>query len=277
LALLRLLSRVEGPVLSEVISVISELLRQNGGTEYEEQTLRVLCQKFVALADVAARTAILQIVGDMHERHPLFGPALLKFLVNNFEGLPGEVKLQSLALAAKLTIFGSDSEIPLYFLKICARNPEFDIQDRARLLVALLLTPSENLRLKAREILSPCRPPAKWTDQGSESQFTIGSLSQLFGREIAGYERLPEWAENGEIPPDSVRMPPKKAPVKRVLGHEEDGDEEEDIDISEFFDAEKGTAPVPEGEEDGEELAEEEGEEEEVDGEPEEDIDGFFN
>jgi AP-3 complex subunit beta len=274
LALLKLLSRVEGPVLAEVVSVIAELLQKHRGTEDEEQTLRVLCRKFATMTDVSARAAILKIVGDMHSIHPTFGPLVLKFLAGNFDGLPGEVKLQALNLAARLVVIGTQSEIPLYFLRVCARDLEFDIRDRSRLLIGILTTPSESLQTKARQIFNPELKSAKWTEIEREKQFVIGSLSQFFGREVGGYEPLPDWAEESEIPPDSVRLPPKKLPIKksRVESEEEDVLEEEDLDINEFFDHEKEKADKKEEIDEGEEEVTEE----ETDVEPEEDIDGFF-
>jgi AP-3 complex subunit beta len=272
-----LLSRVEGVVLAEVISAIAELLQKNRGTEDEEQTLRVLCRKFATMTDVGARAAILQIVGEVHPTHPTFGPLLLKFLAGNFGGLPGEVKLQALTLAARLVVIGSQSEIPLYFLKICARDLEFDIRDRAKLLIGILTTPSEGFQAKTRQVLNPERRRAKWTEIEKGKEFVIGSLSQFFGREVGGYEPLPDWAEEAEIPPDSVRLPPKKMPIKKshIESEGEEVGEEEDLDINEFFDTEKEQKSKNEGIDRGE--GEEEATEEETDVEPEEDIDGFFN
>jgi hypothetical protein len=277
LALLKLLSRAEGAVLAEVVSVIAELLRRSRGTEDEAQTVRALCRKFATMTDVGARAAILQIVGDVHITHPSFGPSLLHFLANNFQALPGEVKLQSLALAAKVVVIGTESEIPLYLLKACTQDPAFDIRDRARLLLALLTAPSESLRAKAREILNPQKKPAKWTETATERQFVIGTLSQYFAREVGGYEPLPDWAEEADIPPASVRMPEKKAVVRRARSEEEEPGEEEDVDVNEFFETEKAAVERNDADDDAEEAAEEDAAEEEVDGEPEEDINGFFD
>jgi hypothetical protein len=173
-------------------------------------------------------------------------------------------------------VLGTDSEIPLYLLKVWARDLEFDVRDRARLLVGLLTAQSERLQEAAPQILNPDRTPAKWTELESERQFAIGTLSQFFGREVAGYEALPDWANEAEIPPDSVRMPAQKAVPKKQGSRnpeEEDSEEEGEVDISEFFDTEKDAVEaVGRGEE-----AEEDPGEEEVDGEGEEDIDGFFD
>jgi AP-3 complex subunit beta len=237
-ALLKLLSRVEGALLGAVLSVIAELLRRRRGTEDERGSVRALCRKFATMQDSGVRAAILQIVGDLQDVHGECAVGMLKFLAGNFGGLSGEVKLRALALAAKLVAVGTESEVPLYFLKMSESDEAFDIRDRARLLVALLSAPSESLKAKTREMLTPISPPATWTDPKPEREFVIGTLSQFFGRELGGYEALPDWAEASELPADSVRLPPRQeAPSGRCGAPEEEGwEEEDDVDISAFFD-----------------------------------------
>lgn len=236
--LLRLMSRAKGSVLAEVVLVLATILRKRRGTDDEAQALKHLCRKFVVINDGAARAAVLSIVGDMHETHPEFAPQLLRYIAQNFEQESAEVRLQALTLAAKLVVLGTESQVPMYLLKICERDTEFDVRDRARFLVALLETTNEKIKNSLKELLFPARKPPKWTTvDSSVSQYQIGTFSHLFSREVSGYEPLPEWAEESELPPDSVRTQIKKLPdgttaeVKEI----ENGSDEGEIGIEDFF------------------------------------------
>jgi len=99
----------------------------------------------------------------------------------------------------------------------------------------------------------------------------IGTVSQFFGREMPGYDPLPEWAEEGELPPESVR-----AAVKRIGGQEflvgidrdeEPGDDDDGGDINAFFGDEPGAEEDGGDEEDEADAGENEVNEEEEDGE----------
>ena len=248
--LLRLMGRAEGRVLAEVVLVMATILRKRRGTDDEAQALKHLCRKFVVIKDGSARAAVLSIVGDMHETHPEFAPQLLRYIAKNFDTESAEVRLQALTLAAKLVVVGTESEIPMYLLKVCERDTEFDVRDRARFLVAILETTNEKIKSKLKELLFPPRKPPKWTAvDSSVGQYQIGTFSHLFNREVSGYEPLPEWADESELPPDSVRVQIRKLPDGTTTQIQEVGDDNdnEDVDIEDFF-----------GHDDDEEFEEEE-------------------
>jgi AP-3 complex subunit beta len=281
-SLLGLMGRSDGIVLSEVVVVVSLLLRKKRGSEDEGAALRELCRKFPIIKDSGARAAILSLIGDLHDTHPTIAPQMLRFLGKNITNEPGEVRLQALTLAAKLTAIGSDSQIPGYILKICSRDPEFDVRDRARFLTALLETPNDVLKANLRAILFPPAKLPKWSSLDRvKAQYQIGTLSQVFGRELGGYEPLPEWAAESELPPDSVRNVVRKIDGREFVVREDgEEDEEEDvININDFFGEEK-EAPDDEEEEADEEEDEPKGAQpvaQEEDDEEEQDLDGFFD
>lgn len=207
-SLIRLLGRSEGQVLSEVVVVISHLLMKKRGTEDEAMALRQLCRKFNIVKDPTARAAVLSIVGDLYDTHKAYAPQLLRFVGQNFSEEPGEVRLQALTLAAKLVASGEDREIPIYILKIGERDMEFDVRDRAKFLLAILESECEDIQRNIKELLFPERKTPTWsTTLGYNSEFMIGTYSHFFNRAVSGYESLPDWAPEDEIPDDSVRNP----------------------------------------------------------------------
>ena len=212
MSLLRLMGRAEGAVLSEVVLVIAHILRKRRGTEDEAQALRQLCRKFVVVKDPSARAAVLSIVGDMYETHPEFAPQILRYVAQNLLEEPGEVRLQALTLAAKLIACGVEPSIPLYVLKVGQRDSEFDIRDRARFLLCLVNSESEDIRANLKALLFPERRAPTWSaaDAGG-SEFQLGTLSHFFNRAVAGYDPLPDWAPEDQLPEESVRQPAEAA------------------------------------------------------------------
>jgi AP-3 complex subunit beta len=207
-SLIKLLGRAEGTVLSQVVLVTSHLLRRRSGSEDEAQALRQLCRKFIAIKDASARSAVLSIVGDMHETHGDFAPQLLRHIANGYAEEQGTVRLQALTLAAKLIALGTTSKVPLYVLKIGERDAEYDVRDRARFLLALVQNDADEIRGNLRALLFPARKPPQWTaiDAGC-SEFQIGTFSHFFDRAVGDYEPLPDWAAESELPDESVRSP----------------------------------------------------------------------
>jgi AP-3 complex subunit beta len=284
-ALLRLAGRV-----SESIPVLAQLFRRKRRTDDEAQALRSLCRKFPTFPGAATRAAILGIVGEMHDVYPEYAPQLLRFLGRRLGEEDLDVRLQALGLAARIIALETSSEVPVFILRTCGRDTEFDVRDRARLLLALLNAPNQRLREGMKTVLATAAKPPKWATQLEETEFIIGSLSQYFGRELPGYEPLPEWAEESEIPPDSVRAPVRKIGGMEIVvgGDEEDEeDEEEEFDINEFFGDErpKKVAEVAgAGDEEDEAEQEEEAEADEADAPADEnadaeedDLEGFFD
>jgi AP-3 complex subunit beta len=278
------MDRAEGIVLSQVILVLSVLLKKRRASDDERTALRRICRKLPVVKDGGIRAAILSLVGDMHETHPEFGPLLLRFLARNLETEASEVKIQALTLAAKLIVLGCESQVPLYVVKWCARDGEFDVRDRAQFLRALLETDNEQLKGNLKAVLFPPGKIPKWSNlERTQPQFLIGTLSHYFGRELGGYEPLPEWAPESDLPPDSIRNPVKKIDGKDVVIGDEDAEEDEEagIDINAFF----GEVKEDGDDEEEEEAAEEEEPPKKGNGvgadadeeEEEQDLDGFFD
>jgi AP-3 complex subunit beta len=230
-SLLRLMGRADGAVLSEVVLVIATILRKRRGTEDEAQALRQLCKKFLLVKDPSARAAVLSIVGDMYETHPEFAPQLLRYVAQNFLEEPGEVRLQALTLAAKLLSCGYDSAIPMYVLKVGERDSEFDIRDRARFLLCIVESDCEDIKAHIKELLFPVRKAPTWTaiDSGV-SEFQLGTFSHFFNRAVSGYDPLPDWAPEDQLPEESVRTPDER--------EEDEGNgtgANDNLELSDFF------------------------------------------
>jgi AP-3 complex subunit beta len=241
LTLLRLMGRAEGVVLAEVVVVLAHILRRKRGTDDEAHALKHLCRRFPFIKDGQARAAVLSIVGDLHETHAEFAPQLLRYIAQNFAEESGEVRLQSLTLAAKLIALGSDPQIPLYLLKVCERDVEFDVRDRARLLLALLESQNTKIQSRVKSLLFPPRKPPNWSALDRSTNYQIGTFSQLFDRPVSGYEPLPEWAE--ELPDSSVRnvtIKDKHGNLVVVSGVDDAPDEDKVVDFDHFFSDDDG-------------------------------------
>ncbi|OHS98534.1 Adaptin N terminal region family protein [Tritrichomonas foetus] len=236
-SLLRLMNRAEGTVLSEVVLVIAHILRQKRGTDDEAQALRQLCRKFLVIKDADARAAVLSIVGDMHETHPEFAPQLLRHIALYYLNEPAKVRLQALTLAAKLIACGIDSQVPNYVLKIGERDSEFDIRDRARFLLALLKNTADDIRHHLKQLLFPVRQNPLWSNAAdgiASNQFQIGTFSHYFNRAFSGYEPLPDWAPEDELPDESVRAQVKVLPDGTKMTSLA-GDDDDTLDINDWF------------------------------------------
>lgn len=235
LSLLRLMSRSEGPVLSEVVLVIAHLLRKRRNTEDELHALKSLARKFIEVKEPSARAAVLSIVGDMYETYPEFAPQLLRYVAQNFSDEPGEVRLQALTLAAKLLACGADQAIPMYVLRIGERDSEFDIRDRAHFLLSILASKCSDIVKNMKSLLFPTRTAPTWTiTDAGVSEFQLGTFSHFFNRAVTGYDPLPDWADEETLPPESVRTPPEG---------EEDGNAfsgGKEVGLADFFSGDDG-------------------------------------
>ena len=217
------------------LAVISYIIRQKRGTEDEAQALKKLCSKFLVIKDTTARTAVLSIVGDMNETHPDFAYQLLKHIAINYLNEPDRVRLQSLTLAAKLIASGSDTKVPIYVIKIGQRDSEYDIRDRANFLIALINNQTEEIKDNLKNILCPNQIEPNWVNNKSDANyFTIGSISHFFNHTFAGYEPLPDWAPEDQLPDESVRSQVRMLPDgKRMVAIS--GDDDDYVDINQWF------------------------------------------
>jgi AP-3 complex subunit beta len=282
--LLKLMGRSEGQILAEVVLVIAHILRKNRGTDDEAHALKQLCRKFLVIKDPQARAAVLSIVGDMHRVHPEFAPQLLKHIAKHFNEEPAEVRLQSLTLASKLISCGTQSKIPIYVLKLGERDNEYDVRDRARFLCALIETKATEISSKLQGLLFPERSAPNWTQADNfGTDFQIGTFSHFFNRELDGYEGLPDWAPEEEIPDESVRYSKAQASISKSYetsyGDDQEQDGEEAADLNSFFSDDQDDDDEKEyySEAEEEEEEPEEAPQAQVDEVDQNDEDDFFN
>ena len=216
--LLRLLNQAEEKVLNKLVLTISQILRQKRGTDDESQALKYLCKKFLLIKEPNARTAVLSIVGDMYETHPEYARELLRYIALYYLNEQSRVRLQSMTLAAKLIASGDDSKIPLYILQVGERDAEYDIRDRAQFYLSIINNQSEEVIERLKIILFPPKPVSKlYTDNCDDydseyNKFTLGTLSHYFNKSMDGYEALPDWAPEDELPDESVRSQVQLSP-----------------------------------------------------------------
>jgi AP-3 complex subunit beta len=234
--LIKLIGRTEGKVLNEVVFNISCLLRLRG-TEDQSEALKQLCKKFVIVKDHEARAAIISIVGDMYEAHQAYAPQLLQYVARDIENESAEVKLQSLTLSAKLIACGYEKkEVPMYVLQICQQDEEFDIRDRARFLLCLIENKNEEIKRNLKQLLFTQREQPTRSIADLCSEFQIGTFSHFFNRAIQGYERLPDWAPEDQLPAASSRNNGFiDAPTENGAANEAESSNEEEL--SDFFGA----------------------------------------
>jgi AP-3 complex subunit beta len=116
----------------------------------------------------------------------------------------------------------------------------------------LLESSNERLRGKIKNLLFPPRKPPNWSalDRGSKD-YQIGSFSQLFDRALGGYEPLPDWAPDDELPDSSVRNVSVDGKQIEAAGDEnEDADDKGVLDFDDFFrDGDEGDAEEEQAEE----------------------------
>ena len=332
-SLLRLLGRTDGKILSEVVLAVSNILRKQKGSECEKTALKQLCRKFLQITEPNARAAILCIVAELHKSNPEFAPQLLRYIGKNYTSQPPEVRLVAMTLAAKVIAIGTDSQVPLYVIKLGERDSEFDVRDRARFFRVLVDKSPDTIKSKLEQFLYPqnkkeeTKPaeekpkeeeapkeegqepeteqkeekPAEEEEEKketeeqepenpSQTEYQIGTFSHIFQRELPGYEDLPDWAPESELPDEKVRWGISNGDE----GEYEDDYEYEDgadgkhkkrtTNINDFFSDEDSTnqAEYEEEEEyaEEEEAAEEENNEkpkEASDEEEEGKEDGFFD
>ena len=84
-------------------------------------------------------------------------------------------------------------------------TPSYDLRDRARLYRALLAVPSST-DLASLLLLAPKPVPLAPSPSESRRHFTLGSASLVVGVDgIKGYERIPDWVEEGREPDPKLR------------------------------------------------------------------------
>lgn len=274
--LLQLLGQVDGKILTDCILSIAHILKRGKKTKEDRQAIRTLARKFLAISDPQAKSAILAIIGDCHTSHPEFAPQLLRVIAKSYNEQHPDVRLQSLSLAARVISTGTEEKVPEFLLKLGQADVEFDIRDRARFLMALVNSKNELLHKKLEEIMFQPRTAPAWTQIDETNNFALGTFSHLFNHEVAGYEPVPEWAPEEQLPVDSVRRPLN---AYGEVEEEDDGEEDENgVSLNEFFVGTDSGAEYEAEEEDGaeeEETGDEEVGEEEEEGK--EENDEFFN
>nr|CDS32913.1 AP 3 complex subunit beta 2 [Hymenolepis microstoma] len=206
--LLRLMSRKNESLVGESVVVMRKLLQMQT-TDHRDIILH-LAQMVEEITIPSARASILWLLGEYGHRVPKIAPDVLRKMAKTFSKEHISVKIQVLNLAAKLCIVNPKQTLLLaqYVFTLAKYDQNYDIRDRSRMFRALIFPKNADssnpdaifLAKNVKKILLATKPaPVLRSTFADRSQFRVGTMSQLLGREITNYVELPEWPE---VPPD---------------------------------------------------------------------------
>ncbi len=216
-----------GAVVAECLKVIRHLMQSKSGVLTSsigtskqgqiEHMIRKLARLLSQMTLPSARASVIWLIGEFQEHVPSYAPDVLRLLAKGFKDEDVEVKLQIVNMAAKLNLaYPSDGKIEQllkYILDMAKYDVNYDLRDRARLMVAAS-TKSSVLRgavgtSRAKKVGFAGSSTSKYGGVPS-SHFSIGSLSEIVGHKVQGYHTLSEWRTSQ--PETSLRDVPSAAP-----------------------------------------------------------------
>lgn len=174
-----------------------------------------LARLFATSASPLARASILFVIGEYAPRNGSIAAEVLRCVAKTFREEDAQVKLEALALAAKLlrsaearagAYYGLLERLAQYLFTLARYDQDFDVRDRARLLRALL---SGTLAARCGTLLLREKPVPQVVSPSATNRFDEGTMSHLISEPVAGYAALPPFAD--DVPPPSVRDPVAKA------------------------------------------------------------------
>eukprot|EP00981_Chlorochromonas_danica_P008375 scaffold2163_cov158-Ochromonas_danica.AAC.10 len=215
----------EERLVTECVVVLRQLLQQaNSGDNQSVGCINALKSLIkllliddpkLRIEEPRARACIVWLVGEFHERLRKVSLDVLRILASGFMGESTICKLQIMNLAAKLSVYFADNDkaqsLMTYVLELCRYDMDTDLRDRARMLTALmgLAPPSDDNHHIDEDalgelcehagaiLLAPKLPPVTLVgaadDEGLPS-LAMGSLSQVVGHTVRGYQSLGAWS-----------------------------------------------------------------------------------
>ncbi|KAJ4460130.1 Adaptor protein complex 3 (AP-3); beta subunit [Paratrimastix pyriformis] len=195
--LLGLITARDENVVGEAVVAIKNLLQQSPRDQDNSRIIRHMAHILPDTRIPLARASIVWVMGEYCASLRDIGPDSLRVLVKGFCEEATEVKMQILNLAVKLYLDQPDKTGLLlqHALNLARYDMAFDLRDRARFFRALIFD-------GATPALSGMAPVDA---NSSTTRYTLGSLTHIVGRPVAGYEPLPAFPL---VAPDpSVRIP----------------------------------------------------------------------
>ncbi len=194
-------------------------------------TVERLAGRLDTIHDPNARATVVWLTGQYAEGSSAvdglasYAPDVLRRMAKTFKEEKGVVKLQVLTMAAKLSVLSTDeriSQLTKYVLQMARYDADWDVRDRARMLVGLLAGLDPTLDSDEREGVVLRREQVKMVlFQGKKNvveldetgkgiivclaasltfilvNATIGTWSAITGKHSIDEPILPDWLENG--------------------------------------------------------------------------------
>jgi len=257
-------------VVGETVVVLRQLLQQNSASETSTKILNQLVKMLIAdngIDEALARSSIVWLVGEFHDKLAKVAPDVLRILAAGFMDESTETKTQILNLAIKQALLLPDDDnvqaLMQYVLELARYDLDTDLRDRSRFMTALMgLAPSNEsegaeapvideealgeLNEHAMGImLSPKLPPVTLlgsVDVEGLPNFNVGSLSSLVGHYISGYEPLSSWPDTQPDPNvrDALRLNQQDSEPSQILRtskgkNDNDSDSDDKADLTDFY------------------------------------------
>eukprot|EP01134_Creolimax_fragrantissima_P007651 CFRG7651T1 len=143
-----------------------------------------------------ARASVTWLVGEHAIDHPKLGPDVLRVQIKDFASMEKVEKLQILNLATKLYLVRAKrSERYLnYALMLAKYDSDYDIRDKSRFIVGILSMKEKNIQYDRLKRLILCsKPPPALPAKPPKDDLQLGTLSQVVGRRLPGYQALPDF------------------------------------------------------------------------------------
>lgn len=242
--LLNQISAFDNILVSEVLTVMRHLIQQDP-TSHRKTVVRLARNLDKTTSPEARATIIWLVgeFANLDPDNNI-APDVLRILLKGFADESEVAKQQIVLLAAKVYLLflqkesgnvssekddttasqdggaevanntaNLDHPIPKLwaYAQLLARyDTSYDLRDRARLFKALLANP-QSIQLAALLLLAPKPVPHSPSPSESRKGLMLGSTTLVLGKDVAGvlglpgYERLPDWVEEGREPDATLR------------------------------------------------------------------------
>ncbi|KAI1503102.1 adaptin N terminal region-domain-containing protein [Biscogniauxia marginata] len=227
--LLGQITSLDGTLAAESLTVIRHLIQQD--PQAHMGTVVRLAKNLDSATDPHARATIIWLVGEFSglNGEDNIAADVLRILLKAFADESEVAKRQIVLLAAKVYLHHinrenekekpQDEETPTsppsdhpiaqlwdYVLLLVRYDTSYDLRDRARLYKALLAVP----QLATLMLLAPKPAPQAPSPSEARKGFMLGSSALVLAggggvHGLRGYERLPDWVEEGHEPDPKLR------------------------------------------------------------------------
>ncbi|KNC84278.1 hypothetical protein SARC_03504 [Sphaeroforma arctica JP610] len=169
--------------------------------EYRDSVTRVIrsLAKLLMKGQITvptARASVTWLVGEHVKQLPKLGPDVLRLQMKSYITLSKAEKLQVLNLASKLYLVRAKrSERYLnYVLLLTNYDADYDLRDKGRFLRGILGMKTKGIEPGRLADVLLCKKPAPAPPgKPTRDEFQLGTLSQVLGKRLHGYQPLPDF------------------------------------------------------------------------------------